>query len=176
VYEHGLTNPKRLHVEDGCQFLNLYPASKYAVSARQLIEAIADLVTAPEVEVLRFLHLYAVSYIIANGDLHARNVSLLRGLDGRVTLSPTYDLLTTLPYGDARMALKLEGRDQNLERKHFVTAGRRAGVPEAAISRLLDRLTRKAADWVEGVDTIGLKNKAAEHLKRTMHSRLSDLA
>ena len=59
----------------------------------------------------------AYSYLIGNGDLHARNVSLLVQPNGRIVLAPAYDLLSTVPYGDRRLALKVEGRDDNVKRR-----------------------------------------------------------
>lgn len=167
----------RIHQEDACQFLNRYPADKYRLSCREIAEGIAEFSLAPIPEIARFLRLVAFSYVIANGDLHAKNVSLLAdGPDGGLRLAPAYDLLSTLPYGDDRMALRFEGRDTRLRRKDFLAFGARFGVREAATVSLLNDLCTKAARWVVRVDEIGLEQRKTAWLRRTMEKRLADLA
>lgn len=100
---------RRLHQEDGCQLLDRYPEAKYRVSFTEVMDAVRDVVSSPPVELARLLELLAFSYLVVNGDLHARNVSVLVGVDGLVRLSPAYDLVTTLPYGDRKLALKVLG-------------------------------------------------------------------
>jgi serine/threonine-protein kinase HipA len=167
---------KKIHLEDACQFLNRYPADKYRLSCAAIAEGINELASAPQVELLRFLRLVAFSYLIGNGDLHARNVSLrVEPTAGRVELSPAYDLLTTLPYGDRSMALKLEGRDDGLKRAYFVSFGNRYGLRPAAVRGMLDRLCSKAESWVLELDHIGLPGRRTADLRRVMAQRLEDL-
>lgn len=63
--------------------------------------------------------------MIGNGDLHAKNVSLL--WTDVVSLNPAYDLLSTLPYPhlSPNMALLLEGKDVNFKVDDFVAFGER---------------------------------------------------
>ncbi len=116
-----------LHVEDGCQLLDRYPADKYAVTYRQLAEAL-ECTAAPVASRAALVHLIAFSYVICNGDLHAKNVSVVNSPVGWV-LAPAYDLLATLPYGDRSMALSFEGRDKNLRRKDCQRVGAASCVP-----------------------------------------------
>ena len=105
-----------IHQEDMCQLLNRYPADKYLLSLE--IASGFQVCSTPIIEVGKFIRLHAYSYLIANGDLHAKNISVCISPDAeRIELTPAYDLLSTLPYGEQRMALKLEGRDDNLKRR-----------------------------------------------------------
>jgi len=166
----------KIHQEDACQFLDRYPADKYRLTCAQVAEGIARLSGAPQVELLRFLQLAAFSYLIVNGDLHARNVSLrVEPGSGRVELSPASDLVSTLPYGDDHMALKLDGRDLRLERTHFVAFGERHGVRGPAVEAMLDRLCERARDWPAKVDDIGFSPRRTDQLRRAMEARLKDL-
>jgi serine/threonine-protein kinase HipA len=176
IYSQESAEPTRLHVEDGCQVLNLYPAAKYNVSTRTLAEAVIQHVTAPAVDGLRFIEIVAFSYLIANGDLHAKNVSVMRTADHRITLTPVYDLLSTLPYADQHMALKFEGRDQDLRRKDFLAFGSRLGIRQPAIEAMLDKLVKKALPWADRLSQIGLDPKQTAHLERTMRSRYKQLS
>jgi serine/threonine-protein kinase HipA len=165
---------KKLHQEDACQLLDRYPADKYLLSSADLMRAL-DVCTAPIVERAKLLRLIALSYWIANGDLHGKNVSV-RVFDGRVELTPAYDLLTTLPYGDTHMALKLDARDDNLRRGDFVRFGERFGVRPGATEAILDSLVELGTPYLERLDEIGFEPKRTRHLERTMRKRLADLA
>jgi len=164
---------ERIHQEDACQLLDRYPADKYRVRLQDVSEALAAC-SAPTVERLNLLRLQAFSYVIANGDLHAKNVSVQRRA-GIVRLTPAYDLLSTLPYGDSKMALRMEGRDANLSTKHFLEFGERNGVQRSATVRMLRGLTAKLSAVVDRVDRIGLDERRTLHLQRVMRERLATL-
>lgn len=168
---------RKVHQEDACQFLDRYPADKYRLSCKEIAEGVAAYAAAPVPEILHLLRLFAFSYLSANGDLHGKNVSLLAdGPQGGFRLAPAYDLLSTLPYGDQRMALRMDGRDDNLRRPHFLGFGARFGVREAATERMLDDLCRRASRWVPRLEEIGLTEKKTAHLRSTMEKRMRDLA
>jgi len=165
---------ERLHQEDGCQLLDRYPADKYRVGLRELTDALS-ICSAPLPERLKLLRLQAFSYAIANGDLHAKNVSVYTS-EGRTTLTPAYDLLSTLPYGDAKLALALEGRDDRLTRRHFESFGERVGLRPAAVAQMLDRVCERVASCLPRLPEIGLPSKQQKHLQRTIETRLRQLA
>lgn len=165
----------KIHQEDACQLLDRYPADKYAVSCADVARALAEVCTAPVVAVLRFLELLAFSYMIGNGDLHAKNVSVAWRADELPAPTPAYDLLSTLPYGDRTMALKIDGRDDRLRRTTFVDFGARFGVRARAIASMLDRLVERAPRWLERVDEIGLDPRATKDLRTTMAKRREQL-
>lgn len=58
------------------------------------------------------LRLATFSYLIGNTDMHAKNISFLRMRDGRVALSPAYDVAMHLhhPRDNRRSSLDLNGR------------------------------------------------------------------
>lgn len=109
-----------------------------------------------------------------NGDMHAKNVSV-RTIDGRTELTPAYDLLSTLPYRDRKLALTMEGRDERLTRKHFVNFGERIGLRQAAVHLMLDRLCERVARCLPNLDEIGLATKVLAHLRSVMQTRLKEL-
>jgi serine/threonine-protein kinase HipA len=164
---------KRVHQEDACQLLNRYPADKYRLKLQDLSDAL-EVAAAPIVARLRLLELQAFSYLIANGDLHAKNVSVQRRA-GQFTFAPAYDLLSTLPYGDAKLALPLEGRDESLGWKHFVAFGERNGLRPASVRRSLMRIVDALGPLVPRLAEIGLDARKSAHLERTMTERLAAL-
>lgn len=167
---------RKVHQEDACQFLDRYPADKYVLSHADIARGIVELSTVPIVEMARYLRLVAFSYLVANGDLHAKNVSLrTNAVDGRVELTPAYDLLSSLPYGDRTMALSFDGRDDNLKRAHFLAFGERFGVRTAATSATLDELCDVAPAWIARLEEIGLDPRKTADLTRVMQKRRTDL-
>lgn len=166
---------RRLHQEDGCQLLDRYPEAKYRVSFTEVMDAVRDVVSSPAVELPRLLELLAFSYLVANGDLHARNVSVLVGVDGLVRLSPAYDLVTTLPYGNRKLALKVLGRDDHLKRAHFEELAVRYRLPAKTVMSRLDRVCDVSAAWVDRLDELGFPARRTADLKRVMRARRDEL-
>jgi len=164
---------RKLHQEDACQLLDRYPADKYRVSLSDVSSAL-EVCSAPVAERLKLLRLQALSYAIANGDMHGKNVSV-RTVDGRVALTPTYDMLSTLPYGDRSLALSMEGRDDKLRASHFVAFGERVGVRRAATERMLSTLCNGLTPWLGKLTDIGLDTRHTAHLERVMAQRLEAL-
>lgn len=164
----------RLHQEDACQLLDRYPADKYRLSLREVADAL-EICSAPLAERLKLLRLQTFSYLIANGDLHGKNVSV-RVVDARVELTPAYDLLSTLPYGDRSMSLSMDGRDDKLRRSHFVAFGERVGLRPQAVEAMLDTLLRRLSPALARLSEIGLDEKKTEHLARTMRERMLAIA
>lgn len=165
---------ERLHLEDAVQLLDRYPADKYRLRIDEVFDVLEH-TSAPTPERLRLLERLAFAYLIADGDLHGKNIALLTR-DSLTRLSPAYDVLSTLPYGDTHQALAIEGRDQDLRRSHFLALGARHGLRTQAVERLLDRLTTRLAPHLPRLPEIGLPPREARHLERTLTERLSDLA
>lgn len=161
--------------EDGCQLLGRYPADKYRITLSELAQVLELASSASRVDILRLLTWQAFSYLIANGDMHAKNVSV-RTLGSRVELTPAYDLLSTLPYGDDALALSMDGRDRKLRASHFIAFGARFAIPEKATTHMLAGLVRSLAPCVVELGRIGLDAAKMRHLERTMSARLAQLS
>jgi serine/threonine-protein kinase HipA len=165
---------RHLPQEDACQLLGRYPADKYRLTLSEVAAAL-EVCSAPLPEQLKLLRIQAFSYLIANGDMHAKNVSV-QTLGARVCLTPLYDVLSTLPYGDRSLALAMEGRDTHLKATHFIALGERLGVRAKAVQQMLSQLVTKLAPHAAELGEIGFDAKKTAHLERTMRERLSDLA
>jgi serine/threonine-protein kinase HipA len=176
IFSAALKTEIKVHQEDACQFLDRYPADKYSIKCSEIAEGIMQWCSAPIIEIAKFIRMQAFSYLIANGDMHAKNVSIqVSPHTKRVELTPAYDLLSTLPYGDQRMALQLEGRDDNLKRGHFLEFGRRYGVRAAVVHSMLDLLCERSKSWTGRLGEIGLTEKKRNHLQSIMEKRCEDL-
>ncbi|HVF75874.1 MAG TPA: HipA domain-containing protein [Acidimicrobiales bacterium] len=171
----GQSGVSRLEQEDACQFCDEYPSEKYRLSINRVTEQVVELVDAPVVAVRDLIRLVAFSYVIANGDLHAKNISILREGD-ILGLAPAYDLVADLPYTrDERMALQLDGRDLAFKRRYYVDFAARFRVPAPAVHHLLDRICDVVPAATERLGEIGLDDRRTEHLRRVMLNRREDL-
>jgi serine/threonine-protein kinase HipA len=166
----------RFHQEDACQFLDRYPADKYIISFQDIADEIAKLSTSPEIEILNLMKLKAFSYLIGNGDLHAKNISLMQKTDSDIVkLTPYYDLLCTAIYGDQKMALPFLGKTENLKKKTFIEFGQLYEIPEAATASMLAKLTKKFADNYERFFNFPLAKEKETFLRSFFKKRLQYL-
>lgn len=136
---------------DGCQAAGRYPADKYDLDTIEVVTALADLCSNPTVAALRLLEQVAASYLVGNGDLHAKNLSVLDRGNG-LEPSPVYDVTFTHPYGDTdTMALPLcgESRVAKIGRATFIEAAEQCHVRPAAMGRVIDRLLARMTDAPE---------------------------
>jgi serine/threonine-protein kinase HipA len=135
---------QRLAVEDGAQVLGLYPADKYNVGYGQVCHALAAYCAAP-LPALRNLALQAAfAWLTGNGDLHAKNVSMVQQPGGEWSIAPVYDIPSTVVYGDKTLALTLDGKRTGISRKHFLGWAAGMGLTERAAVQALE-LALKAA-------------------------------
>ncbi|HOG55379.1 MAG TPA: type II toxin-antitoxin system HipA family toxin [Candidatus Fermentibacter daniensis] len=92
----------RLHQEDFCQALGLPSAMKYEAdggpSFRQCFTLVQEASEEPLPDEELLLRWQIMNLLLGNADGHAKNLSLLHGLDGSVRLAPFYDMVSTLAY------------------------------------------------------------------------------
>lgn len=140
----------RLHQEDFCQATGLPPDRKYEEDGGPSLRRIAGIVSAAadpdSVEML--LRAVTVNVLIGNGDAHAKNFSLVHESPGSLRFAPLYDLMSTLFYGDDRLAMYVD----NVHRTDLMT---------------VDRIVNEAARWgigaMRAAETVdGLLERAPE--------------
>lgn len=137
VPEAGTGAVRRLAVEDGAQVLKLYPADKYNVGYGQVCHALADYCSAP-LPALRNLAIQAAyAWLTGNGDLHAKNVSMVQLLHGEWVIAPVYDIPSTVVYGDKTLALTMDGKRTGISRRHFLGWATELGLTDRAAAQVL---------------------------------------
>lgn len=172
---------RQLAVEDAAQLLGRYPADKYAVTTEQVFDAVGAVCAARPVAVRAVLQQVALAWLTGNGDLHAKNVSVVSDRSAREPgewrVSPIYDIPSTLPYGDLDMALRVQGRTDSLSRKRYLALSDRAGLPARAAERALEELLRATVDVAdEAIDALELDAGRARTLRRVLTRRHEDLS
>jgi serine/threonine-protein kinase HipA len=140
-------------MEDLCSVLDLAPDAKYSGTIERIARAIRPLSTDPDADTVLLLKRALFAWLIADGDMHLKNMALLKIAEPgektfrSVRLAPLYDAVTTRVFprlAHDRMALKLNGKDERLRRADFLataaTIGLRAADANAAMDDLLQRL------------------------------------
>lgn len=147
----------RLHQEDFCQALGIHPEKKYQEDGGPSLHSLGEVLQAaagPEsLEML--LRGVTLNVLVANGDAHGKNFALLHTRSGALELAPLYDLMSTLSYGDDRLAMYVD----DVRRTDRVTADR---IVSEATKWGMSR--RRAADVVE--DLLARVPEAAEAARR----------
>jgi serine/threonine-protein kinase HipA len=119
---HADGTVERIHQEDFCQATSTLPDNKYEEDGGPSLRRIAGLLqTVAAADTLDdLLRAVTMNALIGNGDAHGKNFSLLHQPSGALTLAPLYDLMSTLHYGDDRLAMYVD----NVHRTDKVTAER----------------------------------------------------
>ena len=92
-------------------------------------------IAAPEV-----FRQFVYAWLTGNGDLHAKNLSIVENRKGQYELSPIYDIPSTAPYGDTSMALLLSGKKDGLSRRRFLTFAHNMGVSSRVAEHVLEEV------------------------------------
>ncbi|GAB2697543.1 type II toxin-antitoxin system HipA family toxin [Thalassiella azotivora] len=162
-----------LPVEDAAQALGIYPADKYAVTAEDAVQALARLCAARVVATRALFRQLCFAWLTGNGDVHAKNLSVLGTDQGEWRVSPAYDVPSTVPYGDTTFALSLQGRTAGFSRRHLLRFADEVGLPARAAERTLDdalaATSHVAEEWAAGATP--LHTRAVRDLARTLRQR-----
>lgn len=182
---------RRIHQEDFCQALGIWPQRKYAgeggPAIRDCFALLRRVSARPAVDILKLLDAVIFNLIAGNADAHGKNFSLLHA-DAGTCLAPLYDLLTTVIYPELspRLAMKI-GKRATLEEMdsrawESFAAGAGLGRPlvyrrVAEISAVVESRAREVACELQGgaLDDAALSGLAdtvaarANRCARTVH-------
>lgn len=161
----------RLAMEDAAQLLGVWPSQKYTVSMEEVAEAVARVCVSPVLALRSIAFQLAMAWLTGNGDLHAKNVSVLH--DGRgYHPSPVYDIPSTVPYGDPDLALPVGGSRTGLSRRRFLAFTDAVGLPRPAADTVADealQLTEDAAERI--IEATRFDPRRSRDLRRVLASR-----
>jgi serine/threonine-protein kinase HipA len=164
----------RVHQEDFCQATGTTSDKKYeddgGPSLRRIAELLQGAATPDAVEDL--LRAVTTNVLIGNGDAHAKNFSIMHQPSGALTLTPMYDLMCTLHYGDDRLAMYID----NVHRTNRVTAQRLAneaarwGLSRDRAATIINELLQNAPTAIETArnETEGVPEEMVAVVKRQL--------
>lgn len=168
--EDGEGVVRRIHQEDFCQLLGLFPSGKYersgfgttgGASLRQMFNALATYVS--PAERLRLRDAVIFNILVCNSDSHAKNYSVLIGAGGTAKLAPLYDIMCAAVYQQVDQSLPQEiGSKTNgneLHRKDWEAFAKVVGLSPVATAR---RVTELAMMVIEYLDQAALAVNAMD--------------
>ena len=140
------SEPKSIACEDACQLLNLWPGDKYNDSSEALTQRISDVCASSSVAIRDVFRQFCFAWITGNGDVHAKNISVLEHTGQEWRVAPAYDLPSTLFYGDYSMAISIDDRTTGLSRRRWLEFAHVIGLSQKAAERVIDDLLAATAD------------------------------
>ena len=164
-------NGVRYAVEDVTQLLGLYPAQKYNISYEELSHALAAVSGSPMVALRNAAYQLALAWLMGNGDLHAKNISVIRK-NGRFDVAPIYDIPSTVPYGDTTLALSVQGRRDGLSVKKYFAYTDEVGLPRGSAERIVAAALAATKDADERiVSAANFDARRARDIRRVLRAR-----
>ncbi len=164
-------NNQRIHMEDFAQVLVKYPHDKYnAANYEQIGRVLYEFSGDGLADAQQLARRLLVNILLANGDAHLKNWSLLY-LD-KVTprLSPAYDIVTTNVYmnDERHYALNLGKTKEwyTVSNNSFQSWANRANIPWRAIKPHLDDVMKKAQSlWPNALKELPMDEQHKQMLK-----------
>ncbi|SES22861.1 type II toxin-antitoxin system HipA family toxin [Corynebacterium cystitidis] len=160
-------------LEDATQVLDLPPARKYNVDAAEVVKALAAKTKAPLIATRNLYLQFIFAWLTGNGDLHAKNVSIVQDATGDWHIAPVYDVPCTALYGDMTLALPVAGRTKNVRLRHWDEFADAIGLPHAA-ARSANTVAMRAAQAVN-LETLPLSGSPLYAAERELRQRRSQL-
>jgi serine/threonine-protein kinase HipA len=168
---------ERIHQEDLCQATGTPPDTKYEEDGGPSLRRVAGIlqsVALPD-SLERLAQAVALNVVLGNGDAHAKNISLLHTPSGGLSLSPLYDLMCTLRYGDDRLAMYVDRvqRTDRVTAERIVNEAIRWGMSSSRAAEIVGDLL----DRVPGAITLAHEETdgVPQDLVATVERRLAEM-
>lgn len=162
-----------LAVEDACQVLGRWPGDKYVISTEDAITGLARRCRAPGVAALELYRLLVFAYLSGNGDLHAKNLAILKDQRDEWRVTPAYDLPSSAVYGDRTMALPIGGRiRQQISWPMLRHLSEAIGIPARLAADVVREQVAAADTWIEEVSQLPFDANTIRNLQRLARSRI----
>lgn len=168
----------KLHLEDMAQLTEMLTERKYRGSMEKVGKAILKHSDYSGNDAIRIFELTLFCFITGNADMHLKNFSLLKNLDGEITLSPAYDLLSTkilMPEDKEELALTLNGKKNNLRKKDFELFAEKLGVTQKTKEVIIYKFFSSQQTFNKTIDASFLKDDTKILYKELIEERLSRL-
>jgi serine/threonine-protein kinase HipA len=161
----------RIHMEDFAQVLVKYPHEKYnSANYEQIGKVIYDFSGDGLADAQQFARRLLVNILLANGDAHLKNWSLLYQDQVTPRLSPAYDIVTTSVYinDETKYALNLDKKKEwfSVTEDNFQYWADKSGIPWRAIKPHIDDTMEKVRTlWPEALNNLPMDEEQKDKLK-----------
>lgn len=151
--------------EDFCSLAGLRSGDKYNASAEKCAKLLLQFAGETRQASRQLFVQLLFSYLVGNGDLHLKNLSMMEMEDGSYSLSPAYDLVSTWIYGDHELALPIQGKKNKITRRNWLTfAEDHARIPRSDAEGILDDVLEKLSAARPIVERSGLGDETLQSL------------
>jgi serine/threonine-protein kinase HipA len=169
VKRYDRTAEGRVHVEDFAQVFNVYADQEYKATNYDTIGRLMfDIFPNRFEQLTEFIRRLVVNILIANGDAHIKNWSVIYRDKVTPQLSPAYDLVSTIQYvQNDSLALNLgeAKRFASIDEAHFDRLARRMEAPPKFVLDVVKQTVAAARkEWRGIVREIGLPENMRDRL------------
>lgn len=162
----------RLHQEDMCQALSVWPHRKYASDGGPTAVAIAKLLAAAatQSDVDRFTTAAVGQYLIGAPDSHSKNYSVILAGE-KAVLAPIYDVASAFPYNPdpksslSRVAMPIGGKSRfgDVDLHHVEKFARNAGTdPDRLVARTREMAEALPQAFIDAAKDLPTSTDAAK--------------
>jgi serine/threonine-protein kinase HipA len=135
----------KLPMEDMCQLTDRLTEEKYRGSLEAVGKTILRYCANAGLDVLRYFEVNLFCFLTGNSDMHLKNFSLIRSLEGEIRFTPAYDLLPVallLPEDTEDTALTLHGKKKKLRPGDFRALGEALKLSERQVANAITRFEK----------------------------------
>ncbi len=174
-------NKQMLAMEDFCQLDGRLTEDKYRGSYERCGKIIARHSSSKGFDTTELYLRVVFSFTVGNSDMHLKNFSLIESAEGSQTyaLSAAYDMLSTnvvIPADQEQLALTLNGKKQNIQRKDFMVFAKALGIPEKSAEKMIAKVVKLRDKYITMCRESYLPENMKEALERLMEERLDLLS
>ncbi|CNH32371.1 putative transcriptional regulator [Yersinia aldovae] len=175
-FDRTVQGRARIHTEDFAQVFNLYPSKKYEDKNYEQIAAVLYNNAGGLADLQQMARRLLANIMLANGDAHLKNWTVIYS-DGRhARLSPAYDIVCTKVYVEDETGLALRmAKERRWYAANFATFKKwceRIGAPYPAIkAHLDDAIIIARQTWPEMLASLPM-NEAHKHVLRNHWAQL----
>lgn len=177
-YDRQLGSHSKLRQEDFCQLAGLPSDRKEEGSGELCVRLLRQYVrTDLEVELEKLYQRLAFAYLVGNGDLHLKNLSLVIGRDARPRLSPAYDqVCTRLVIPRDQLTLPICGKNDKLTRDTFLRFAEYAKLAPIRAETILTSLCKMVPTALDMISDSYLPVEMKEHYSLLISQRAKALS
>lgn len=160
---------EKIQMEDFCQLSEKLTEYKYKGSYEQIAKLIKKHSDSPYLDLANFWEIVVFSFVTGNSDMHLKNFSLFENSDGKYSLTPAYDLISTklvMPADTEELALTLNAKKRKLTKSDFVVAMENSGLNGRTIQNIFTKITESKESWFSFIDSSFLPDEMKNNYKK----------
>ena len=168
-------NENKLSCEDLCQLSETLTEHKYRGSYEKTGKITKQYSTQSGLDTLHYFERVVFSFISGNADMHLKNFSMLEKTEGQFSLSPAYDLVSTLlviKNESEQMALTLNVRKNRITKKDFVALATTLSITKKQVENSFYSLSEKLESALWWIENSFLPEEQKAHLNKTVTDRI----